>query len=146
MYAIYLGVQRNVQFEASSSMYSIYQVRFTTLSVSTSSALLASLTGSNSSTSLAFSAYARASSRVRATPEDLRTRSRACVTGLIQRSYAAVQEMPLTSSTSPGCSNLRAMSGPISGCSSHAYKAGPVVRPRCKSAPPGFPIASSPDS
>ena len=55
--------------------WSPHHVRFTTRSVNTSSALLASLSGSMSRTSLALSACARARSRVRSTPEDLRTRS-----------------------------------------------------------------------
>lgn len=57
---------------------SLYHVRFTTRSVKTSNALFASLSGNITSTSRAFSAWVRARSRVRATPEDRRTRSRAC--------------------------------------------------------------------
>jgi hypothetical protein len=46
----------------------------------------------------------------------------------------------LAVSTSPGSLNLRRMSGPSSGESSHANSAGAVARPSTRSAPsPGLP-------
>jgi len=124
-----------------------HHVRLTTRSVITSSALLASLSGRKSRTSFALTACARARSRVRSTPEDLRTRSLAYVETLIQQGLVSSDHRKrLTSSTSPSCSNFRAISGPISTCSSQAYRAGPVASPRRKSAPPGLPRVASPDS
>ena len=54
-----------------------HHVRFTTRSVRTSNAPLASLSGKFCNVSRALSAYAHASSLVRSTPDDRRTRSRA---------------------------------------------------------------------
>lgn len=126
----------------------VYHVRFTTRSVSTSNALLASLSGSISRTALALSACVRARSLVRLTPEDLRTRSLAYRNKIIKLTISGMAscENWLTSSTSPSCSNFRSISGPISACSSQAYRAGPVARPKRKSAPPGLPSVVSPDS
>jgi hypothetical protein len=120
-----------------------HHVRLTTCSVRTSNAPLASLSGKCCRISSALSAYAPASSLVRSTPDDRRTRSRAWIV-----SVAASQHKfeILTNSTSPSFSNFRAMRAPISACSSHAYSAGPVASPSCRSAPPGFPSADSPDS
>lgn len=95
--------------------------RSTTFIVNPTNASLAGLSGSLSTNPLALPANLRARSTVLSSPSDLPTISRA-------------------NSTSPGSSNLRRMSGPISGWDSHAKSAGAVARPNLRSAPaPGLP-------
>ena len=75
-------IRYHVEHTHRGQVASDHHVRLTTCSVRTSSALLASLSGRSCSVSRALSACARARTRVRSTPEERRTRSRACASQL----------------------------------------------------------------
>jgi len=105
--------------------------RWTTTSISESSASLVSLSGMRWRTSRALSAWACANRRVRSTPEVLWIY-------LTAYSWVSVSMLDprvgggLTRLVSPGCENLRWIKGSKLEHSSDAYSAGAVANPGCR--------------